>query len=167
MVSLVDETKTKLTEVNSLGWWLPIAFDEGYNAGNTVVKVDGKDVTNLLTPITDDGRMAKLALLGTPGKVTVSSKEDGAKEETVVLSNESQEDAVYEENDGYLPEKILTHEPVAYWDYYLTNYDENGNARISPKKTTYNLNEEKQTHPSYSPDAVLPKKWKSSRYHSV
>ena len=39
----------------------------------------GKDVTNLLTPITDDGRMAKLALLGTPGKVTVSSKEDGAK----------------------------------------------------------------------------------------
>ena len=26
MVSLVDETKTKLTEVNSLGWWLPIAF---------------------------------------------------------------------------------------------------------------------------------------------
>ena len=49
MVSLVDETKTKLTEVNSLGWWLPIAFDEGYNAGNTVVKVDGKDVTNLLT----------------------------------------------------------------------------------------------------------------------
>lgn len=101
--------------------------------------------------------MAKLALLGTPGKVTVSSKEDAAKEETVVLSNESQEDAVYEENDGYLPEKILTHEPVAYWDYYLTNYDENGNARISPKKTTYNLNEEKQTHPSYSPDAVLPK----------
>ncbi|MFR3284438.1 MAG: hypothetical protein ACLTR6_08955 [Clostridium fessum] len=110
MVSLVDETKTKLTEVNSLGWWLPIAFDEGYNADNTVVKVDGKDVTNLLTPITDDGRMAKLALLGTPGKVTVSSKEDAAKEETVVLSNESQEDAVYEENDGYLPEKILTHE---------------------------------------------------------
>lgn len=162
MVSLVDETKTKLTEVNSLGWWLPIAFDEGYNAGNTVVKVDGKDVTNLLTPITDDGRMAKLALLGTPGKVTVSSKEDAAKEETVVLSNESQEDAVYEENDGYLPEKILTHEPVAYWDYYLTNYDENGNARISPKKTTYNLNEEKQTHPSYSPDAVLPKNGKAA-----
>ena len=106
--------------------------------------------------------MAKLALLGTPGKVTVSSKEDAAKEETVVLSNESQEDAVYEENDGYLPEKILTHEPVAYWDYYLTNYDENGNARISPKKTTYNLNEEKQTHPSYSPDAVLPKNGKAA-----
>lgn len=156
MVSLVDETKTKLTEVNSLGWWLPIAFDEGYNANNTVVKVDGKDVTNLLTPITDDGRMAKLALLGTPGQVTVSSKDDAAKEETVVLSNESQEGAVYEETDGYLPEKILTHEPVALWDYYLTNYDEDGNARISPKKTTYNLNEEKQTHPSYSPDAVLP-----------
>lgn len=162
MVSLVDETKTKLTEVNSLGWWLPIAFDEGYNAGNTVVKVDGKDVTNLLTPITDDGRMAKLALIGTPGKVTVSSKEDAAKEETVVLSNESQEDAVYEKNNGYLPEKILTHEPVAHWDYYLTNYDEDGNARISPKKTTYNLNEEKQTHPSYSPDAVLQKNGKAT-----
>ena len=52
----------------------------------------------------------------------------------MVLSNESQEDAVYRErNNGYLPEKILTHEPVAHWDYYLTNYDE-ANARISPKK---------------------------------
>ena len=68
----------------------------------------------------------------------------------------------YEKNDGYLPEKILTHESVAYWDYYLTNYDENGNARISPKKTTYNLNEEKQTQPSYSPDAVLPKNGKAA-----
>lgn len=28
----------------------------------------------------------------------------------------AREDAVYEENDGYLPEKILTHESVAYWD---------------------------------------------------
>lgn len=108
--------------------------------------------------------MAKLALLGTPGKVTVSSKEDAAKEETVVLSNESQEDAVYEENDGYLPEKILTHESVAYWDYYLTNYDENGNPRISPKKTTYNLNEEKQTHPELFAGCGSSKKWKSSRY---
>lgn len=155
-VSLVDETKTKLTEVNSLGWWLPIVYDEGYNSGNTVVKLDGKDVTNLLTPITDDGSVSKLALLGTPGKVTVSSKDDESKEETVVLSEQSQENAVYDDTDGYLPEKILTHESVAMWDYYLTNYDEDGNVRVSPKKTTYNLEEEKSTHPSYSPDAILP-----------
>lgn len=155
-VSLVDETKTKLTEVNSLGWWLPIVYDEGYNSGNTVVKVDGKDVTNLLTPTTDDGSVSKLALLGTPGKVTVSSKADVSKEETVVLSEQSQENAVYDDTDGYLPEKILTHESVAMWDYYLTNYDEDGNVRVSPKKTTYNLGEERSTHPSYSPDAILP-----------
>ncbi len=70
-------------------------------------------------------------------KVTVSSKEDAAKEETVVLSNESQEDAVYEENDGYLPEKILTHGVSCLLGLLSTNYDENGNARISPKDYSY------------------------------
>lgn len=47
--NLVDETKTKLTEMNSLGWWLPIVYEEGYTTENTVVTVDGVDVTSALT----------------------------------------------------------------------------------------------------------------------
>lgn len=156
-VSLIDESKTKLTEVDSLGWWLPIVYDDGYTTDNTIVTVDGEDVTNLVTPVSTEKNVAKLALLSEAGTVTVSSKEDPSKSESITLGDEPQANAVYGENSGYLPEKILTHGPVAMWDYYLTNYDEDGNVRISPKQTTYDLTAKQNPHPAYSPDAVFDK----------
>ncbi len=156
-VSLIDESKTKLTEVDSLGWWLPIVYDDGYTTDNTIVTVDGEDVTNLVTPVSTEKNVAKLALLSEAGTVTVSSKEDPSKSESITLGDEPQANAVYSENSGYLPEKILTHGPVAMWDYYLTNYDEDGNVRISPKQTTYDLTAKQNPHPAYSPDAVFDK----------
>jgi len=156
-VSLIDESKTKLTEVDSLGWWLPIVYDDGYTTDNTIVTVDGEDVTKLVTPVSTEKNVAKLALLSEAGTVTVSSKEDPSKSESVTLGDEPQANAVYGENSGYLPQKILTHGPVATWDYYLTNYDEDGNVRISPKQTTYDLTAKQNPHPAYSPDAVFDK----------
>lgn len=156
-VSLIDESKTKLTEIDSLGWWLPIVYDDGYTTDNTIVTVDGEDVTNLVTPVSTEKNVAKLALLSEAGTVTVSSKEDPSKSESITLGDEPQANAVYSENSGYLPEKILTHGPVAMWDYYLTNYDEDGNVRISPKQTTYDLTAKQNPHPAYSPDAVFDK----------
>lgn len=156
-VSLIDESKTKLTEVDSLGWWLPIVYDDGYTTDNTIVTVDGEDVTNLVTPVSTEKNVAKLALLSEAGTVTVSSKEDPSKSESITFGDEPQANAVYSENSGYLPEKILTHGPVAMWDYYLTNYDEDGNVRISPKQTTYDLTAKQNPHPAYSPDAVFDK----------
>lgn len=169
---LVDETKTKLTEVNSLGWWLPIVYEEGYTTENTVVTVDGVDVTSALTKVTDDGSIGKLALLTTPCTIRISSTEDAEKYETIELSAETKEasaqsDAEDTESDGmtedgavyteeaYLPEKILGHASVPMWDYYLTNYDDEGNARVTPTKTTYDLGETKTAHASYAPDAIL------------
>ena len=156
-VSLIDESKTKLTEVDSLGWWLPIVYDDGYTTDNTIVTVDGEDVTKLVTPVSTEKNVAKLALLSEAGTVTVSSKEDPSKSESVTLGDEPQANAVYGETSGYLPQKILTHGPVATWDYYLTNYDEDGNVRISPKQTTYDLTAKQNSHPAYSPDAVFDK----------
>lgn len=156
-VSLIDESKTKLTEVDSLGWWLPIVYDDGYTTDNTIVTVDGEDVTKLVTPVSTEKNVAKLALLSEAGTVTVSSKEDPSKSESVTLGDEPQANAVYGETSGYLPQKILTHGPVATWDYYLTNYDEDGNVRISPKQTTYDLTAKQNPHPAYSPDAVFDK----------
>ena len=169
---LVDETKTKLREVNSLGWWLPIVYEKGYTAENTVVTVDGVDVTSALTKVTDDGSIGKLALLTTPGTIRIRSKEDSDKYETIELSAEAKEtsaqsDAENTESDvmteggavytgeAYLPEKILGHATVPMWDYYLTNYDDAGKARVTPTKTTYDLGETKTVHASYAPDAIL------------
>lgn len=153
-VSVIDEKKTRIMNVDSLGKWLTITFDEGYNAGNCVVTVDGKDVTSSLTKVTDDGSIAKLPLVGTPGTVTAISKEDSKKSESVVLNEKADEDSVYTE-DGYLPEKLLGHGAIPVWDYCLTNYDDEGNVRVTPSRTTIALDAVREAHPSYSPDAEI------------
>ncbi|MDO4265590.1 MAG: DUF1533 domain-containing protein [Eubacteriales bacterium] len=154
--SLIDETQSVYQTVDSLGRWLPIVFDEGYNKDNTIITVDGEQVNGYVTDVTTDGSIAKLALLSKPKTLTVTAADDSSKSETVELGGAGA-DAVYEGADGYLPEKILTHGPVATWDYYLTNYDDDGNVRISPKRTTFNLGEEVVQHPSYAPDAEVDK----------
>ncbi len=166
---LVDEAKTKLTEVNSLGWWLPIVYQNGYTTDNTVITIDGVDVSHALTKVTDDGSIGKLALMKTPGTIRISSREDAAKYETIKLSEEAidsatqrdaetddmAEDAAVYTGDAYLPEKILAHASIPMWDYYLTNYDDDGKVRVTPSKTSYDLGEKKSAHASYAPDAVM------------
>ena len=59
----VKEDETGLVEVNSLGWWITVAFEDGYNASNTKVYADGVDVTSALSNVTDDGSICKLAVI--------------------------------------------------------------------------------------------------------
>lgn len=152
--SLVKETSMKVMEVDSLGLWLPIVFEDGYNSENCAVSVDGVDVTELLSDVTVGGSIAKLPLIKKPAAVTVTSRENSAKSETVSLGGSASRDAVYR-GGQYLPEKLLAHGAIPAWDYYLTNYDEEGNVRISPERTAILLDEEPEAHPSYSPDAVV------------
>ena len=37
----------------------------------------------------------------------------------------------------------------------VNNYDKDGNVRINPARTTFNLTEEANAHPYYSPDAEV------------
>ncbi len=88
--------------------------------------------------------------------VTAVSKEDSKKAESVVLNKKADEDSVYTEA-GYLPEKLLGHGAIPVWDYYLTNYDDEGNVRVAPSKTTIAMGSVQEAHPSYSPDAEIDK----------
>ena len=155
--------------MNSLGWWLPIVYQKGYTTDNTVITIDGVDVSHALTKVTDDGSIGKLALMRTPGTIRISSTEDPEKYETIELSKESMDSAAQRDaetddmtedgavytGDAYLPDKILAHASIPMWDYYLTNYDDDGNARVKPSKTSYDLSEKKSAHASYAPDAVM------------
>lgn len=69
----VKEDETGLVEVNSLGWWITVAFEDGYNAGNTKVYADDVDVTSALSNVTDDGSICKLAVIKPPAELTVSN----------------------------------------------------------------------------------------------
>lgn len=148
--AIVDAEKA-VVESTDMGTWLPLAFKDGYSIEKvTSVTVDGIDVTAKLSKVTTDGTIAKLPLIGTPKQVVIKS---GDKTQTINL-NGSGAASVYA-GTQYLPKYVWAHGAVAAWDYYLTNYDKDGNVRINPTRTTFNLTEEANAHPYYSPDAEV------------
>ena len=156
-----DENKEEQAEIvnaakaevlsEDVGTWLPLVFNEGFNAENVTVAVDGKDVTSALSKVTTDGSIAKLPLVSIPKTVKIKSDN---KVQTITLNGSGDGEAVYE-GQQYLPDYVLTHGPIPVWDYALTNYDEEGNVRIHPSKTTFSLTEEAVKHPSYAPDTEI------------
>lgn len=150
--TIVKADKTKVITTDA-GTWLPLVFETGYNKGNTTVTVDGKDVTTYVTNVTTEGTIAKLPLVGQPGTVTLTSN---GKTQTITIGTApTSGSAVYTEKTGYLPDYYLGHTSLALWDYYLTNYDDEGNARVLPKQTTFSTTPAKNEHPSYSPVTKL------------
>ena len=141
---IVDETKA-IVQTTDMGAWLPLVFTDSYTVDTVAsVKVGDTDVTAALSKVTTDGTIAKLPLTGKPDKVVITAK-DG-KTQTITL-NGTDAAAVYTGTGKYLPDYILTHGPVAVWDYHLTNYDKEGNVRVNPAKTTFSLTEEANAHP--------------------
>lgn len=148
--AIVDAEKA-VVESTDMGTWLPLAFKDGYSIEKvTSVTVDGIDVTAKLSKVTTDGTIAKLPLVRTPKQVVIKS---GDKTQTINL-NGSGAASVYA-GTQYLPKYVWAHGAVAAWDYYLTNYDKDGNVRINPARTTFNLTEEANAHPYYAPDAEV------------
>ena len=127
------------------GAYLALSFSTGFTKENTVITVDGADVTKYATPVTDDGSVIKLPLVAQPGSVTLTS---GNKTQTTDLGTKV-DGAVYT-GDHYLPDYFVKHGPLAIWDYYLTNYDVKGNIRTEAEKTTFGTKAVPNPHPSYS-----------------
>lgn len=132
------------------GAYLALSFKDGFTLGGTTVTVDGADVTKAVSKVTDDGAVAKIPLVAQPGSVTLTS---GAKTQTISLGT-AQANAVYTGED-YLPDYFIKHGPLDLWDYYLTNYDNAGNVRVLPSKTTFGTSAVRSEHPSYSEPLVL------------
>lgn len=139
------------------GAYLALSFKDGFKADATTVTVDGADVTAAVSRVTDDGAVSKLPLTANPGSVTLTS---GGKTQTISLGT-AQANAVYTGED-YLPDYFIKHGPLAMWDYYLTNYDDAGNVRVLPAKTTFGTSAVRSEHPSYSEPLVLDEKGEGS-----
>lgn len=152
--TIVKADKTQVITTDA-GTWLPLVFEKGYNKDNTTVTVDGETVpANVITSVTTEGTIAKLPLVGQPGTVTLTSN---GKTQTIVVNQTAPATSAVYTGEHYLPEYYLAHGPVALWDYYLTNYDDSGNARVHAARTTFDVSAPKAEHPSYSPVTVLDK----------
>ena len=152
-VQFVNADQTGLVD---LGWsqYVAVRFTDGNSLADCTLTVDGTDVTSAFTPVTDDGSIAKWEVSSlNPAELTVTK---AGQSQTVTLSGNSApaEPVVVEDT---APAYMIAHGPLAYWDYYLTNYDDDGNLRVEPAKTTFSLSDDvvSDVPAFYSPDAEL------------
>ncbi len=92
-------------------------------------------------------------------------KDDQKTPDVVLSDNETPDKPVVKAQE---PMYFLTHAAIPTWDYHLTNYDEEGNARVTPKKTTFDLKETaKEDVKYYAPDAELSKNEDADNLYGV
>lgn len=151
--AIINAETTKLVD---LGWsqYVTVQFTKGHTLENTTLTIDGTDVTKAFTPVTDDGSIVKWEITDlNPAQLTATSE---GESQTDTLSNNTNPTKPTVEKDT-APDYMIAHGPVAVWDYHLTNYDKDGNVRIEPSKTTFNISGETASDvPAfYSADAEL------------
>lgn len=148
----VENKLVQQARMVDLGWsqFVVVQFEENYNLNNCNLVIDGVDVTAAVSPVTDDGSLVKWEVTaGDHSKLVVKS---GSVKEELTLGAKAAAPTVLKDQ---MPDYFLLNGPVYVWDYQLTNYDEAGNVRVSPDKTTFATGEVKQDIPSYSPDAIV------------
>lgn len=151
--AIINAETTKLVD---LGWsqYVTVQFTKGHTLQNTTLTIDGTDVTKACTPVTDDGSIVKWEITDlNPAQLVATS---AGESQTDTLSNNASPKKPEVVTDT-APDYMIAHGPVAVWDYHLTNYDKDGNVRIEPSKTTFNISGETTSDvPAfYSADAEL------------
>lgn len=151
--AIINAETTKLVD---LGWsqYVTVQFTKGHTLDNTILTIDGTDVTDACTPVTDDGSIVKWEITDlNPAQLVATS---AGESQTDTLSNNASPKNPKVVTDS-APDYMIAHGPVSYFDYYLSNYDENGQVRVDPAKTTFNISGETATDvPAfYSADAEL------------
>lgn len=151
--AIINAETTRLVD---LGWsqYVTVQFTEGHTLDNTTLTIDGTDVTDACTRVTDDGSIVKWEITDlNPAQLTATSE---GESQTDTLSNNASPKKPEVVTDT-APDYMIAHGPVAVWDYHLTNYDKDGNVRIEPSKTTFNISGETASDvPAfYSADAEL------------
>lgn len=143
-VKLVNEARTKIIDATSFQRFVVVNFEKGYTKDNTTVYVDGVDVTGELTPVDKEGTIVKWEVSSlNPAEVKVVSKADNKLSQTVKLNRDADAGEVVAPvltTEDKSPKYIIGYGKVAVWDYYLSNYDDEGKLRYKPKTTTFDLN---------------------------
>lgn len=143
-VKLVNEARTKIIDATSFQRFVVVNFEKGYTKDNTTVYVDGVDITGELTPVDKEGTIVKWEVSSlNPAEVKVVSKADNKLSQTVKLNRDADAGEVVAPvltTEAKSPKYIIGYGKVAVWDYYLSNYDDEGKLRYKPKTTTFDLN---------------------------
>ena len=150
--NIAKAAQTKLVDLGR-SQYVVVSFEEGFSKDNTKLIIDGVDVTSNFTNVDDDGTIVKWELTSlNPAKLVLES--GNSKQEVKLTNNQNPKKP---EVLASVPESynLMANGAVAVWDYHLTNYDEDGNVRVYPEKTTFDLDASDESIPYYSPDAEV------------
>lgn len=155
--AIINAETTRLVD---LGWsqYVTVQFTKGHTLENTILTIDGTDVTEACTPVTDDGSIVKWEITDlNPAQLTATSEGEGESQTDTLSKNANPTPPTVVQAEDSAPEFMLAHGRLSYWDFYLTNYDDKGQPRVDPIKTTFNISGETASDvPAfYSADAEL------------
>lgn len=146
--AIINAETTRLVD---LGWsqYVTVQFTEGHTLDNTTLTIDGTDVNDACTRVTDDGSIVKWEITDlNPAQLVATSADETQTDTLSKNANPTTPTVVQPENSS--ADYIIAYSAVPYWDYYLTNYDHEGKVRTEPSKTTFNLSgEEDSDVPAY------------------
>ena len=161
---IVNTEKTKVIDATSFLRYVVVSFVNGYTKDNTTVYVDGTDVTSELTKVDTEGTLYKWEVYGKyPSEVKVVSNKDKNISQTVKLDRPTGAKLVKPivTNKRRTPEFVIGSSRISRFDYYLDNFDNEGNRRMKPGITTFNsdfkASQKISERPYYAPDVEVGK----------
>lgn len=140
--SVLNTEKTKAVHTE-LSDFVSVVFSEG-SLSDYDVYIDGTDVSEALTKVDDKGRILKwISTVASPKKLELKKKGSEELVQTISL-NEGTADAIDAGNPEDAPKYLLTRGRISKYDYYLSPKDKEGQERIYPTSTTFDLEESRK-----------------------
>lgn len=147
--AIINAETTRLVD---LGWsqYVVVQFADGHSLSDTKLTIDGTNVTDACTRVTDDGSIVKWEITNLNPAQLVATTSEGESQTDTLSKNENPTPPTVVQPEKSSADYIIAYGAVPYWDYYLTNYDDEGKVRTEPSKTTFNLSgEEDSDVPAY------------------
>ena len=145
--SLLVKSQTRM--INSeIGWarYVSIVFASG-NWQNYTIEVDGTDISGAVSPVDDEGTIVKWrSTVSSPKVLKVTRNADGAVQEVVLNQTKAGEivTAPQAGSASDMPDYLIANGRIPRFDYYLDNYDSEGNVRDRLTHTTFDLKGERE-----------------------
>ena len=138
--SVLNTEKTKAVHTE-LGDFVSVVFSEG-SLSDYDVYIDGTDVSKALTKVDDEGKILKwISTVASPKKLELKKKGSEELVQTISLNEGTAVDAIDAGNPEDAPKYLLTRGRISKYDYYLSPKDKEGQERIYPTSTTFDLEE--------------------------
>ena len=145
--SLLVKSQTRM--INSeIGWarYVSIVFASG-NWQDYTIEVDGTDISTAVSPVDDEGTIVKWrSTVSSPKVLKVTRNADGAVQEVVLNQTKAGEivTAPQAGSTSDMPDYLIANGRIPRFDYYLDNYDSEGNVRDRLTHTTFDLKGERE-----------------------